>query len=306
VCLGKVLGVYVREVGSSYLRLVLGELITDLLTADCSLEIDPLKLKDSTEKKVQQHTEKLIEWTEKILDRLMDESIKNMIPQEVRLVASYIAHVSDSLQLDTPVLVGGYIMLRFFNPAIATPDAYGLVKKGKGKHGQRNLILMSKIIQNLANGVFFGQKESFMTSLNSFLEEKRPEMRDYLMSIIVDSGAQDMRDEDEPIREDPDNLGETIPPEHEYPRVEQFPKLEKEQEEKREIVDFSGLQMAERDCAKLHKLLWDSAPTVVTYLVSYGVKTLRDVSEFIGDCVGVLRAVEEIGPPAEENCKLLQ
>ena len=35
---------------------------------------------------------------------------------------------------------------------------------------QRKLVLLSKVLQNLANGVQFGDKEDFMAPLNSFLE----------------------------------------------------------------------------------------------------------------------------------------
>jgi hypothetical protein len=286
----KLLGFYVRDVGGNYLRLVLGDLLSALLDEDCDLEVDPLKLNDSQEKKTE-NEQKLIAWTEKILDRMMDEDIKSQMPIEVRLVASYISHVSDSLQLDTPVLIGGYIMLRFFNPAIATPDAFGLTNKSKGEHGQRNLILISKIIQNLANGVLFGQKEQFMASLNPFLEAKKQTMRNYLTNIITFDVGNSDKDSD------------TIPPQNEYPKVEEFPQLNKEIHHGNADTDLGVLNLSDKDCSKLYKLIWASSPSVISYLINHGVKYLRKCSDFMGECIRILRSIEDIGAPGEENVK---
>ena len=70
------------------------------------------------------------------------------MPEEVRFIGNYIAKEADSLSLNSTVLVGGFIFLRFFNPAIATPEVYNLIDpKIKTKKGQRNLILLTKILQ---------------------------------------------------------------------------------------------------------------------------------------------------------------
>lgn len=325
--------------------MVLGDIIHELLTEDCDLEIDPLKLMnlqsnskfghhheggidsmenmidEATKQKQREHFEKLLMWTDRFLDRITDEKLKEVMPSEVRTVASYIAQVSDSLQLDTPILIGGYIMLRFFNPAIATPDAYSLVKKGKGDHGQRNLILISKIIQNLANGVLFGLKEPHMTLLNDFLKEKIPEMREYLSSVvdldstlIVDNDDDDDDNADDGERDhDMNGIAEkkknksifdekvaqrqfdTIPPKSEYPKMEKYPNQNVLYEPYtiEPVIDFDSLGVSDKDCIKVQKMLWDNAPALVNYLVSKGVKSLRRCGDFMMECVMVLRCLEK-------------
>jgi len=297
----KVLGFYVREVGGNYLRMVLGDVINELLTEDCDLEIDPLKLGENSEQKQLENRTRLVQWTERFLERIMDQKLKEMMPSEVRTVASYIAQISDSLQLDTPVLIGGYIMLRFFNPAIATPDVYGLVKKGKGDHGQRNLILISKIIQNLANGVLFGQKEQYMTSLNDFLGEKISEMREYLSSVVdVDAKVP---------TSDANDVGgqglshDTLPSSNEYPKVEQYPNMDDNTEYTIEHIDFDALEIPDKDCIKLQRLLWESAPAVVAYLVSKGIKSLRRCGDFMSECVMILRRLELPSGQTDESVR---
>jgi len=50
---------------------------------------------------------------------------------------------------------------------------------------QRALLLLTKIIQNVANGVQFGAKEQFMTHFNGLVTEFTPQMTDFLASISV-------------------------------------------------------------------------------------------------------------------------
>jgi hypothetical protein len=49
----------------------------------------------------------------------------------------------------------------------------------------RNLTLVAKTIQNLANMSEFGQKEAFMQPANRFIIEHRRKMQDYLMAVAV-------------------------------------------------------------------------------------------------------------------------
>lgn len=107
-----------------------------------------MKKEKDPERALERNRVLLAEWSSRFLERIMDPAVVRQMPREVNIVASYIAEVADALQLDSPILIGGYIMLRFFNPAIATPDVFDVVpSKRKTPQGQRNLILISKIIQ---------------------------------------------------------------------------------------------------------------------------------------------------------------
>lgn len=63
-------------------------------------------------------------------------------------------------------MIGGYIYLRFFNPVIVAPDALDFVRGKLSKKNRRNLILIAKLLQNLSNGLEFGEKEPYMTGCN--------------------------------------------------------------------------------------------------------------------------------------------
>jgi neurofibromin 1 len=58
--------------------------------------------------------------------------------------------------------VGGFLFLRFVCPAITAPHAYGLLENPPNSICQRQLVLIGKVIQSLANLQMPGAKETFM------------------------------------------------------------------------------------------------------------------------------------------------
>lgn len=64
--------------------------------------------------------------------------------------------------------VGTVIFLRFINPAIVSAQENGIVDSNASPSLKRGLMLMSKILQNIANHVEFS-KEQHMLCFNDFL-----------------------------------------------------------------------------------------------------------------------------------------
>lgn len=81
--------------------------------------------------------------------------------------------------------VGAFIFLRFFCPAIVAPDVEGLVSTPPTKEMRRGLLLIAKVIQNLANNVLFGVKEPYMFPLNDFLVQNVFDITGFLREISV-------------------------------------------------------------------------------------------------------------------------
>jgi len=79
--------------------------------------------------------------------------------------------------------VGSLMFLRFLSPALVAPHQYGLASHPPSPPMQRKLVLVTKVLQNLANGVQFGSKEDFMTVLNSFLDENKTTTENFLTAI---------------------------------------------------------------------------------------------------------------------------
>ena len=81
--------------------------------------------------------------------------------------------------------VGAFIFLRFFCPAIVAPDAEGIVASIPSKEMRRGLLLIAKVVQNLANNVLFGAKEPYMFPLNDFLTSNIIRVTTFLRDVSV-------------------------------------------------------------------------------------------------------------------------
>jgi len=86
-----------------------------------------------------------------------------------------------------PLVVWNHLnVIRFISPAVVAPEIVDIeVPKNENtlivRHG---LIVIAKIIQNLANNIFFG-KEPHMTPLNSFLESNITTVTRFLSELHV-------------------------------------------------------------------------------------------------------------------------
>lgn len=77
--------------------------------------------------------------------------------------------------------VGGFLFLRFICPAIVSPETVDLPVDPSFRKG---LLLITKIMQNLANNVLFG-KEQHMMVLNGLLEDNILSVTHFLSEVVV-------------------------------------------------------------------------------------------------------------------------
>lgn len=82
--------------------------------------------------------------------------------------------------------VGSFVFLRFFCPAIVAPESENLVSSTPSKEMRRGLLLIAKVIQNLANNVLFGAKEPYLFPLNDFLTQNIYRVTTFLREISVE------------------------------------------------------------------------------------------------------------------------
>eukprot|EP00004_Rigifila_ramosa_P015635 TRINITY_DN3641_c0_g1_i1.p1 TRINITY_DN3641_c0_g1~~TRINITY_DN3641_c0_g1_i1.p1 ORF type:complete len:772 (-),score=190.44 TRINITY_DN3641_c0_g1_i1:95-2410(-) len=186
----KVQSAYTRVIAADYLRELLGPLLT-LVTNDpeLSLEINPSKVDAPAAKKSEVVAERqaaLAALAQKFLDQLLlEESIVKM-PKETKAIAAHIGMLARKFvpQAQTS-LVGGFVILRIFNPAILAPEGFDILPQGVhlSPENRRTLVLITKLIQNLSNNVPFGGKEEFMAPMNSFVEANSARMQAYLTRL---------------------------------------------------------------------------------------------------------------------------
>jgi neurofibromin 1 len=83
------------------------------------------------------------------------------------------------------ISVGGFVFLRLFGPAILTPENAGFSKQALPRDSSvRKLLLQAtRVMQNLANNVLFGAKETHMIALNDFLTSNIYRVTNFLRTI---------------------------------------------------------------------------------------------------------------------------
>ena len=95
---------------------------------------------------------------------------------------------------NTMLLVGGFVMLRFINPALLTPDFYHLVQSGSlTMDDRRNLTLLCKLIQNISNQRLCN--EEWMLDCNPFIEKNLQTLEEFYVHVLMDPDQEDDNDE---------------------------------------------------------------------------------------------------------------
>lgn len=175
---------YLNRVGMPYLNMLVGPFMQQLVEAEKSLEIDPTKMESGQD--IEQNKKDLTEKIRNLLTHLVSQEMVHKMPLEIKVVASYFGELATRYAPSQfHALVGGFLLLRYINPAISVPEAYGLVGEGKvSPITQRNLILISKVLQNLSNGVEFSQKEQFMTCMNDFIRANTWKLEKYFQAVV--------------------------------------------------------------------------------------------------------------------------
>ncbi|TVY93314.1 Neurofibromin [Lachnellula willkommii] len=180
----KMLSVYAKWKGAAYLKATLQKVLERLVhtSKDLDLELDPART-DSVEE-LQKNALQLRVVTKVFIDDICNSAVH--IPVSFRRICSII---SSAVMKRFPeakfTAVGAFIFLRFFCPAIVAPDVEGLISSPPSKEMRRGLLLIAKVVQNLANNVLFGAKEPYMFPLNDFLTQNIYRVTAFLREISV-------------------------------------------------------------------------------------------------------------------------
>ncbi|XP_065841004.1 uncharacterized protein [Oscarella lobularis] len=203
-----------RGPGEMYLRSTLGDLIVDLAKRTDSLEINPVKVyeemmedgsvpavhmsftakqkmaeKNATVREtVKNRVAKLEDIVDTVL-RAMFASV-DQVPYGIRWLCKAIQqlvkeHFPESTEENASSLIGGFYVLRFLNPSIVTPHAYRLLPHQPRYGARRNLTLVAKILQNIANQSHASAalKESYMQPLQPFIHRQQIRVRRFLNQL---------------------------------------------------------------------------------------------------------------------------
>ncbi|XP_014247194.1 neurofibromin isoform X2 [Cimex lectularius] len=187
----KIMAFCFKIYGGTYLQNLLEPHIRPLIEATPpSLEVDPARL-DPAEN-IDQNRQNLIQLTQRVFDSIISSA--DRFPPQLRSMCHCLYQVLSKRFPQIPQnnigAVGTVIFLRFINPAIVSPQEMGIVSKIVPQSVKRGLMLMSKILQNIANHVEFS-KEQHMIPFNDFLISQFERARRFFIQIASDCETED-------------------------------------------------------------------------------------------------------------------
>lgn len=182
----KSVDVYMKLTSLSYLQATIGEHVKEIITSKKNLELDPTRL-DSKSDDLKKNWKNAKATVTGILDSIFKSKDK-MPPGLSGVFASLRQSVTKKWPQDDTVSytsVAGFIFLRLFVAAILNPNLFGLWDEIPDQKSSRNLTIVAKTVQNVANLVTFGQKEAFLEDMNDVIKARIPEMKKFIEDISV-------------------------------------------------------------------------------------------------------------------------
>lgn len=186
----KVVTWYLFREGHHFLSKTVQPIISDISKLKESLEINPARVDASVDTEANMHM--LLEFCSDLL-----EAIFKSIPKMPIVFRRIFAFAKVTVEAKFPnmktTIVGVFLFLRFLVPALVSPFTYGLSSGPPPPHVRRSLLLVSKVLQNLANGTAF-EKEEYMKPLNAFLANHQRTMDEFFEKVGSAVSITDMGD----------------------------------------------------------------------------------------------------------------
>ncbi|XP_077186104.1 RAS protein activator like-3 isoform X2 [Paroedura picta] len=177
---------YMKLVGGPYLLATLRDIVAPLYSLKNSCEVDPSK---SAPCELDHSRSNLWRLCKEVFQRI--DASTHSFP--VELIEVFTAWQEECQVRGKPSigrrLISASLFLRFLCPAIMSPSLFGLTQEYPDDATSRTLILVAKVIQNLANFTKFGEKEAYMTFMNDFLESNSDAMTAFLNRVSSPGNA---------------------------------------------------------------------------------------------------------------------
>ncbi|KAF2842019.1 Rho GTPase activation protein [Patellaria atrata CBS 101060] len=182
--LTKAVDYHMKRLGKEYLEETLCDKLKQINDKDPDCEVDPTRT--SSQHELDRNWRRLISYTELIWQAISNSASR--CPAELRLIFRHVRacaedRYGDFMRTVTYSSVSGFLFLRFFCPAVLNPKLFGLLKDHPQARARRTLTLIAKSLQGLANMSTFGQKESWMEPMNTFLTSHRQDFKTFIDNI---------------------------------------------------------------------------------------------------------------------------
>ncbi|KFP53423.1 Ras GTPase-activating protein 3, partial [Cathartes aura] len=189
--------------GMHYLQVTLKPIIDEICQVHKPCEIDPVKLKDG--ENLENNRENLRQYVDRIFTVITKSGVS--CPTVMcDIFFSLRESAAKRFQGDLDVrytAVSSFIFLRFFAPAILSPNLFQLTPHHPDPQTSRTLTLISKTIQtlgSLSKSKSANFKESYMASFyDYFNEQKYADAVKNFLDLISSSGRKDHKSIEQPI-----------------------------------------------------------------------------------------------------------
>jgi hypothetical protein len=137
-------------------------------TGNGPFEVDEYRLEEETSLLLDESVKKITDICKDILDAMMAST--DECPLELREIMRFMMEECEkNFSGYGETCVGGLYFLRFVCPAIISPHLFGIVNSCPQPNAMRTLVLITKVLQNIANGGGDTEKkEAFMKCLTPF------------------------------------------------------------------------------------------------------------------------------------------
>jgi len=174
----KAMEAYVKLVGEKYLEDTLRSTLLDILNSDLDLEVDPIKVNNNDI--LFSHRQDLRNVVTIVWKRIANSH--SIFPVRLQRcfhkIRQYLEQVGKADMADK--LVSSCLFLRYLCPAILGPNLFNLTDEFPNERSNRNLTLIAKTLQTLANYARYEGKENSMEFMNVFLDEETANMKKFL------------------------------------------------------------------------------------------------------------------------------
>jgi len=196
--------VYMKSVCTDFLHSAIFTTVHKIIESRQSCELNPNKIESATEACA--NAEFLLQVLDDITESIFMSS--EACPRTLRYVCYCLQrNVMQKWPNERFVktrAVSGFIFLRLLCPAILNPRSFNLLSEPPPPAAGRSLVMIAKCLQNLANLVEFGAKESYMEVVNPFILKNKERMvvfLDHLSSVREKPYPDEERVKGDPARD---------------------------------------------------------------------------------------------------------
>ena len=178
----KLMTAYAKTIGKNYLVNTLKRLVTLLFSSTEGFEVNPAKADPDDD--LVENLNNLMDWCERFVEQIVQTV--DAAPIQFREICQHLqVETAPKFPKSQHMVVGGFIFLRFFCPAILSPQQSELANDLPTPEQRRRLVLVAKALQNLSNGVQYGSKEAYLNSFNEFIEDYQGILYDYFDAMAT-------------------------------------------------------------------------------------------------------------------------